>query len=752
MTRSHLAIVLTLIAASCVALLLFLRSTAESPRPRTGAVASPHDPAAQAESHAPLTVPGADGARPEDDRRVLAPAPSEAEVPRATPAPALDAALVVRCVAKPGGQPLSGIRVSVSTRQPRGPGGAPDGDGTRGTLDKAPITGAEGQVEFDLPSGVELHIFAGPERDEAGYVDRDLAALAKGERRVLVLEIAAGLDLGFQGLVIARESSAPIAGARVLVLRSTGPQAREGDQGEERFEKLAEATTDQDGRFDLATSSWKNPFVRVDAEGFGPVLFAPGTGHATRETARVVKLDRSAAIEATVVDANGAPLPGVTVEVVANGHELQPKDGAWEFDSASVTHVRWSDKTGGDGRCTLEALAANVALSVVLVREGKVVQKEAQPVTLEPGETRALKWTIGSGCELRGLLVDQHAKPVPLQELWLVQARSREARYFNQYESFRLETRTDTDEAGRFTIHNVGAGPWWLGPAPDPNPSALELHDAPAPFAMLIDVPDDAREMDVVVEVQRGLYIRGRVLDSSGAAAPDTSVTAGMDGKWWGMSAQSKSDGTFAVGPLMPGKFQMIAQGRGTDSDSAPLDARAGDSEVILKLRLGGIIEGQVVDASGAGCRAGISISAQHVARFDMQLMGTQNDGTFKWEGLEPGAYDLVARLNDGRVAVARAVSLAAGAKVSGLVLTLEPGAKLRLRYTGPGAAPWFKVRSAGAVVVSDPLEKDKPSVVVVPAGKISIELRLEGDERVERRDLEIAPGDDKEIVLGEAR
>jgi uncharacterized GH25 family protein len=750
-----IVIVLALVAASLALLFVWVFGKLDSPR--TDGAAAPDAQLASGDKkyRAPLAVPSSDSSADADRRTIdagSAPEPLAAPGPSTATVTQRDATLVVRCRAKPAGAPLARIRVQVWKS---GSEARPDevALGTRGSLEHAPITGKDGVVELDLPSGIDLHLFASSEHDEAGYDDRELPALEHDEKRVLVLDLAAGEDLRFQGLVLARETRKPVAGASVLVLCDVGfdPVESSGKQfaSGETSKKQSETTTDSAGRFEIRASSWKVPYLRIDAKGFGPLLVEPGANHSTTETARILLLERSATIEGSVVDASGAPVPGVTVHLIANGYDLRPKDGAAEFTSASTAKVDWSADTRGDGRCTLKDLAPNAALTVVLERDGKPVQKETEPMTLAAGETRSMKWTIGSGCAINGLVVDEKKKPVPKLEIWLVPARSSDPRYFNAYEDFQVETKATTDERGRFTFANIGAGKWWIGPGAQENPGGGIAANGVAPFARSIEIPAGKLSMDLVIEVQRGLYIRGRVIDPSESGAPGAFVVATTaDGSQ--VSTQTNSEGEFVLGPLLGGTFQLLAHGRGATSFSDPVQAKAGDEKVILKLYLGGVIEGKVVDANGEGCRATISIAEQS-GRLGLEMMGTENDGSFQWDGLEPGTYDLVARLNDGRIALSRGVSLAGGARVTGLVLALEPGAKLRAGYRGTKSPARVTIKSDGAIIADEELLENQGIICVVPRGRVTVELHLHGVV-AQTRDVDLAVGEEKEIVFTDDR
>src|SRR5262249_5593139 len=142
------------------------------------------------------------------------------------------------------------------------------------------------------------------------------------------------------------------------------------------------------------------------------------------------------------------------------------------------------------------------------------------------------------------------------------------------------------------------------------------------------------------------------------------------------------------------------------------------------KLRAGGILQGKVVDASGDSLRAEIRYQKNETSDAGPTMTETSPDGTFELQGLEPGAYELMARAHDGRIARSHGVVVGAGVRVNGLVLTCEEGAKLKIRYEGKDEQVWFQVRSDGLVVANDSATNKGPaSEQAVPSGHLTIEL-----------------------------
>ena len=123
-------------------------------------------------------------------------------------------------------------------------------------------------------------------------------------------------------------------------------------------------------------------------------------------------------------------------------------------------------------------------------------------------------------------------------------------------------------------------------------------------------------------------------------------------------------------------------------------------------------------------------------------------DGTFRFDGLEPGRYTLFASTAAGQAGVLSGVMLSAGTPATGLEVVLEPGAKLRIRYEGNGVGQASvrrnglnhrrrRHREAGRTRRRSSRRDASRSRSAIP-----------GREQPEVRELEIGKGEEREIVF----
>jgi hypothetical protein len=100
---------------------------------------------------------------------------------------------------------------------------------------------------------------------------------------VVVVELATGDDLHVFGKVV-DDGGAPIAGARVLVVRAEPSIAPEPAPRIGRARTiLSRPTTSPEGEFELRMPSWRQAFVRVEAEGFALATLRRCDGHDSRD-------------------------------------------------------------------------------------------------------------------------------------------------------------------------------------------------------------------------------------------------------------------------------------------------------------------------------------------------------------------------------------------------------------------------------------------------------------------------------------
>ena len=656
--------------------------------------------------------------------------------------------------------PLKGIRVLASKQKDHsGRWMDPGGVSFRGDLEHPPVTDEDGQATLVVPAGFDLRVWA---RDEDGNTESktlDVPMLRAGEERELRIDLLLGDDLVLFGKVV-DAANAPIGGAAVRVCVG-GAFLPGNDHRDRNSEILSRATADADGLFEVHLPSWRRPFVRVEAAGHAFAVVRRCAGHETPDRAVVVPLSTAASVKARIVDTGGRPVPDVRITFRAEGYALPIINPEWAGEYVDVPGERWVSSTGEDGTCTLDEICPALPVEVELRKGDRLLRREQEPIVLQPGQVLEREWVLGEGCTLSGLALDQDGKPVPKLELWLCHTGLGPSNYFEAYAKDRVSTKTSTDADGRFAMPDVAPGTWLLGPAPLERAWTVDASgnsrrkdtpaDAIAALGQIVDVPD-APSLDLTLHVFRGLFIRGKVLDPGGnGTESDVVAMTGKDA--WGPQTQSASDGTFAVGPLAAGRYSVVATATDEYVDSDPVEAEAGASDLVLRLKAGGGLRGRIIDArTGNPCEAE-ALLTPHVAGPGIYGegvgFGVREDGVLERKGLAPGNYDLAARSEDGAFGILSGIGVVVGEPGKEFVLSLAPGGALKLRYEGSHPFAQVDVRLQGVRI--DWGTTVEPGTTVdrrAPAGTFTLEVRLERDAPPRTRTVHLDPGETKEIRI----
>jgi len=691
----------------------------------------------------PLPGPAAE-ATAGSRREPLEPEPAAPATP--TGADESWARLSVHVVAKETGAPLANVRVMVLAQ---GRASAwTHVAGTSGTLTTSPMTEAEGRVEFELPPGLPLRLQARSSGDPTPRAHLEIEALATCETRTVSLELPTELDVLYFGKVLAADDRRPIAGASVQAVHTTTTWSSTGGETwrSASSELLAEQLTGPDGIFELRMPSWIPLDIHVRAEGFAYVLLEPGTGHGTPDTARIVLLARAATLHARLLDAGGGPVPDVDVWLSIEAHHLGLADhGGVYFTSAD--ELSWGARTDSSGECEIGHIPPGVPIMVELLRGGLSLRRDLPELSLSPGERREVEWRLGSGCLVAGLALDAGGKPVPELAIWLQRADYRLPRFFQEHEDERVAVETRTDAHGRFELDDVSPGTWWIGPAAGQASKEPDL-EAVASLAELLEIPAGLARHELVLRVHRGLTIRGTVLDPQGAPASDQFVWASGEAASHGVDCTSAEDGTFVLGPLVPGRFTL--QVSSFDQTYAePVEASAGDEGVVLRLLPAGTLRGTVRDGATGEV---VAATVDYVRVGDEGAgMAECGDGHFRLGGLEPGTYELCARASGMRIGRLGGLVVRSGEETRDLELRLEPGARLRVKFAGSEGHLRYRVLCDGVIVADDGMQAGGTSETVVPGGRIVVESFKRPDVRA-RQELVLVAGEEREVVLDDPR
>ena len=685
--------------------------------------------------------PGGPALEPEPRSPALADAPPIPRVAVDQPvdparAPRLDdsaadelASAIVLVIDQSTRRPMGGVQVLPRTGSTGTYG--PGQSRSRGRPWQALHTDEDGRVVVEAPPLEEVRIAAHGERGRAGSASAKVVMPAAGTTVEVVLEIPTADDLPFWMQLVDDETREPLPGIEVTA-----------DPGQDRSETLK---SDSRGLIFAQCRTWSRSRFHVAVPGRAEMYWEPAAGHELAADALVIGIPRSANLRVRVVDAGGTAVADALVKFTTEGYQLAFPRGITGTSLISLPDPRWESRTDAQGLAALDSLPPLIPLHGAITKPR--AWSSAEHVVLVPGETREIEWKLTDGCSLSGIVIDQNGAPVASKQMWLRKAERNMPAYFNSYSSDETRT-TTTDEAGRFSFSAVSPGKWWVGPA------APARKDVPGPgdvaaLAEPIEIEPSRTDLEVVLRVDRGLFIRGRVLDSKGQPSTSGHVRAYERDRKLNTGCDVNAS-EFVIGPLMAGEYHLVARAaRMAEAPSEELRVAAGTEGVVLRLRAGGSLRGLVVDDAGKALATSVTVSRRDPGAMGPMSRSPMPDGTFHFQGLEPGRYDISTATADARVGILEDIEIAAGQEVGDLVVRLMPGGTVRVRHEGPEKFANIRLLHRGIQLKGDGLERSAAREFVVPAGTILVRMSYhEADLRTAERSIDVVAGQRVEVVF----
>lgn len=523
----------------------------------------------------------------------------------------------------------------------------------------------------------------------------------------------------FWGRVVSDEDDRPVAGAEIGM--------RVWERPDPYFRTVT--STDADGTFRWMPEPER--LFEVRATGFALASGFADRSHPRRDDAREIRLKRSATLEVHVRSAED--LAGGFVWVDAR------KPMSTDVD---VPDLEWRASLSEDGRAAVSGVTPRVELYLFFSRsDHSSLWHPADPIVLEPGETRVLEVDLRVESKLVVTLRDASGAAVPDRIVSLVRQPAYHAEpagcvYFKNVVDEDDEGSERTDETGRAVFDRVEPGDWWVGPP--------ITNDDVAPVATYVDVPPGVGETKVELVVQRGLFLRGRVLAPDGTPTDQAFVGAEHDTIRGHVTGDVHIDGRFVLGPVAAGPHRVRALPKGEFLAPVPVLALPNGDEIVIQLLPAAAIAGRVVDAT-TGKDAFADVVCSRSGDDDPTLATV--DGGFRIGGLRPGTYALAAAASDGRVAIVRGIRVEAGDEIRDVRIALEPAARLRLRYRGGPTHANVSLWSDDALVATRELPQGVELECDVPA--VRLDVRLEsGKHELLHRTIDARAGETTDVLL----
>ncbi|MCP3920919.1 MAG: carboxypeptidase regulatory-like domain-containing protein [bacterium] len=260
---------------------------------------------------------------------------------------------------------------------------------------------------------------------------------------------------------------------------------------------------------------------------------------------------------------------------------------------------------------------------------------------LAPGADEAIELALFRGLSVRGTVVDGDGDPiadarVQVSERW-------------RTDSAHVVARTDRD--GRFELESVGT---------NQTVSAYTAEHAPSRAFGVSGAEGDVVQLRIPLP-RTATHLAGTVVDGSGQPVPGAEVRAGEDadrvrvrladgGESSGpptRRTRCDAEGRFRLEAVPLGLQPLRARAPGFAPVRVEVDVAAAAAPLVLVLARPATIEGTIAAPDGTPL-AGVRVFTPEHDSFRAAAAYSGGDGTFRLEGLPPGALRVVARSDLG--------------------------------------------------------------------------------------------------------
>jgi hypothetical protein len=677
------------------------------------------------------------------------------------PAGSTASTIALTLVNWPKEHPVSGLRVEVWPGEMKRPERAPPEHGPGETPLASGVTAADGRLDLVVPPGEPVRLEL-PRQGRQYELFGEIAPfegkvfaiepLRVGERREFRWQLLHGREFTSYGRAVAAEDGKPISGARVISTGGASNWDAEAMFASGPDNRSCWVEADSDGRFELRLT-YEQQFglsLAVVAPGRVPVR-AAGGGSESLERPREFRLFKSGSVRGRIVQGDGSSKDNLSVWLGVMQQSLNTTTGqTWSGDLP----VWWRSSCDAEGRFELQGLPVSVRLGVRVLRNEvelmRIARGSEEAPKLEPGECREVEWRLPFGAKVSGIAYDRDSNPVARHAIWLLKMPPFDwivnpgpvAMLIGDDEES-VVTRVVTDASGRFAFDAVAPGSWWVGIAPDPA-SLTQGTDTVVPVAIPLEVAPGAESLSVTLKPNNTRTIRGKVLNPDGSPAWMAMIVLAREGNDFGPeSGVSAQDGTFTVLPAESGRWRVRALGGGEHVDSDEVEAAAGDEGLILKLKIGTTISGEVVCADcGQDAQLRISLLGD---RIEWQTpRGYGSSRTFEFGGLPSGTYGVLAQCEPDRAGIVRGIHAEVGRDPGKVRVELTTGAVLVVRYSGKNERCNFRLFLDDLATGGEDVERNATRRIIVPPGIVKLRPDAGGAEHV----LTVRAGTETEVVL----
>lgn len=467
-----------------------------------------------------------------------------------------------------------------------------------------------------------------------------------------------------------------------------------------------------------------------------PAVAAP----ASRDTPHSVVVSSTAALSVTVLDESDVPLGDVEVRVWFRARdpiERPGVPGAESLDSSIVEsdtagrasaaqgvgsgNTQRSMKTDALGVCVFEDLPAEVRLHVDAYRAGRVTGSVKGFTKLRAGERTDVKLTAHVWRAITLRFLTESGEPVGNQPVGLRRASTSVAfEYTAPNDAFLFKG--TTNDQGHVECGEVLTGAYYAGLRCE---TKTRGSDSAVNIGVRVDITPTTGD-SVEVALPQPMFVTGIALDVFGRPLPTGFLRTNSKAARGGVLTPVGIDGTFRIGPLVPGECSLVLWNESSDLSSESATTTAGSQGLTLQLQPPRRISIRAVSGETATCRV-VEITLdrdeamEFVARFEKANSGAVS---FPLQTVPPQAIRVVCA--DGRIGIVSTTAPAFDWRRT-LDIALEPAGQVLVRNETTQATKIELRDGADRRWAGFVLDPSATRQVRVPGGEITLVV-LDGE------------------------
>ncbi|HEX2835748.1 MAG TPA: carboxypeptidase regulatory-like domain-containing protein [Thermoanaerobaculia bacterium] len=371
--------------------------------------------------------------------------------------------------------------------------------------------------------------------------------------------------------------------------------------------------------------------------------------------------------------------------------------------------------TGPDGSFTLENLTPG-QVGVFVTKEGDFIQE--QRMLTAPSRDVVLEFPAGG--RVSGRVVEKGTRR-PLTSFEAGISRSRGGGPMVMMGP--PQTKPFTSDDGSFVLDNVPSG------------SVTLVANAPGFVSGRVNLTvEEGKTLDdVIVELDTGVKLTGRVTGPNGSALPDVSVrlapstTGGFAMRGTEKSATTDSNGEYTMDGLNAGDETITFAHSKYLSTSKQVTLKGRETRLDVQLEGGTRVSGIVVTEAGVPV-ADAEVRAMAPGAGFPTSVATNASGTFEFESLQPVRYRITANRTGYAEGVVEDYDVANGGQ---LRITLKTGSTIYGRVTGLNeqelANTFVMARGSGAGAQTPVDSTGSYRIEGAPVGNVSVSASVRG-------------------------